>query len=86
MEKNMSEGTPAGNIDLEEKLSLRNDFSPHSFQEWKEKVEKDLKGASYEKKLITKTYDGISLNPIYTSEDLKESSFTESLPGTACTL
>jgi methylmalonyl-CoA mutase len=77
----MSEETPARNIDLKERLSLKDDFSPQFFQEWKEKVVKDLKGALYEKKLITKTYDGISLSPIYTREDFKRSPFTDSLPG-----
>ncbi|MDX1701668.1 MAG: acyl-CoA mutase large subunit family protein, partial [Melioribacteraceae bacterium] len=77
----MSEETPASDIHLEEKLKLQDDFSSPSFQEWKERVEQDLKGASYEKRLITRTYDGISLNPIYTSEDLKKTPFTDSLPG-----
>ena len=77
----MSEETPAGDIHLEEKLKLQDDFSSPSFQEWKERVEQDLKGAPYEKRLVTRSYDGISLNPIYTSEDFKESPFADSLPG-----
>ncbi len=49
-------------------LNLSSEFLPPSFEEWKAQVEKDLQGASYEKKLITKTYEGIDLQPIYTKK------------------
>ena len=42
-------------VKLEEKLNLKKDFPVPSFDEWKAQVEKDLKGESFEKKLITKT-------------------------------
>jgi len=51
----MSEEIPTENFGLDKDLNLGSEFSPPSFEEWKAQVEKDLKGASYEKKLITKT-------------------------------
>jgi methylmalonyl-CoA mutase len=77
----MSEEIPTKEFKLNPDLNLKSEFSSPTFEEWKAQVEKDLKGASYEKKLITKTYEGINLNPIYTSKDIKESPFIDSLPG-----
>ena len=77
----MSEEIPTGEFKLDKNLNLSSEFSPPSFEEWKAQVEKDLQGASYEKKLITKTYEGIDLNPIYTKNDLEKSSFALDLPG-----
>ncbi|MEE9429679.1 MAG: methylmalonyl-CoA mutase family protein [Melioribacteraceae bacterium] len=68
-------------IKLDKEVNIKQSFSPPSFDEWKAKVEIDLKGASFEKRLITKTYEGISLNPIYTKDDIKDLSFVNSLPG-----
>ena len=51
----MSEEIPTEEFKLDENLNLGSELSPPSFEEWKAQVEKDLKGASYEKKLITKT-------------------------------
>ncbi len=66
---------------MEEKFNLLIDFPPHNLEEWKKQVEADLKGESFEKKLITKTYEGINLKPIYTEEDIANLSFNESYPG-----
>jgi len=77
----MSEEVPIEKFRLNPDLNLQADFPPPTFEEWIIQVEKDLKGASYEKKLITKTYEGIDLNPIYTINDIKGSPFINSLPG-----
>ncbi len=37
---------------------------------WRKTVEAELKGASFEKKLLTKTFEGITLKPLYTRADL----------------
>jgi methylmalonyl-CoA mutase len=44
-------------------------------------VEKELKGAPFEKKLVTKTYEDINLNPIYTKANLADSQLVKELPG-----
>jgi len=77
----MPEEIPTEEFKLDKNLNLSSEFSPPNFEEWKAQVEKDLKGASFEKKLITKTYEGINLNPIYTNKDIENSPFVESLPG-----
>ncbi len=76
----MSEQFNADDVKLDAELKLSDDFSPPSFEEWKKKVEVDLKGASFEKKLLTKTYEGITLNPIYTRKEVENSPFINSLP------
>jgi methylmalonyl-CoA mutase len=76
----MSEEIPTEKFILESELKLKSEFTPPTFEEWKVQVEKDLKGASYEKKLITKTYEGINLNPIYTKKDIQNSPFIDALP------
>ena len=68
-------------IKLEEKFNLKNDFPVPSFNEWKKQVEAELKGESFEKKLVTKTYEGIDIQPIYTRNDIKNIAFLNSYPG-----
>lgn len=68
-------------VKLNENLDLIKDFPPGSIKEWKENVEKDLKGQSFEKKLHTKTYEGIELKPIYTKDDVDDLTQTNNFPG-----
>ncbi|MBK7105344.1 MAG: acyl-CoA mutase large subunit family protein [Ignavibacteriae bacterium] len=68
-------------IKLISKLDLSKEFHSPTFEEWKTNVEQELKGASYDKKMFTKTYEGIELKPIYTNEDLQKLNFVDSLPG-----
>ncbi|MCI0474465.1 MAG: acyl-CoA mutase large subunit family protein, partial [Ignavibacteria bacterium] len=66
---------------LSDKLNLKNDFPESGFDEWKKIAESDLKGVPFDKKLITKTYEGINLQPIYTSDSIKDNPLTENFPG-----
>jgi len=61
--------------------SLKEDFSNLTYEAWKQQVEKDLKGESFDKTLITKTYEGINLQPLYTSNDIKNLPQINSFPG-----
>ncbi|MCP4553401.1 MAG: methylmalonyl-CoA mutase small subunit [Bacteroidetes bacterium] len=45
-------------------------FSGATTEAWEKIIEKDLKGADYDKKLIWKTNEGIKVKPYYRSEDL----------------
>lgn len=45
-------------------LRLASDFAPATAAEWRKLVDGVLKGASFEK-LVSKTYDGIAIQPIY---------------------
>jgi len=56
---------------------FQNTFPAKDRQAWRAQVEKDLKGASYEKKLQTKMHDGIVLEPLY--DDGYE--FSSEVPG-----
>ncbi len=71
----------AQDIKLDEKPDLKKDFPIPSFEDWKKQVEKDIKGESFDKKLITKTYEEINLQPLYTSNDIKHLPQINNLPG-----
>ncbi len=58
-------------------------FPPATYEEWRAAAEKTLKGAPFEKRLITKTYEQISLQPIYNAEDIASLPHVNSLPGFA---
>ncbi|NLT52738.1 MAG: methylmalonyl-CoA mutase [Ignavibacteria bacterium] len=77
----MSGDAKASGVKLGEKADLGKDFAPVSFEEWKKVVEADLKGAEYDKKLLTKTYEGITLQPIYTRKDIENLSYVNTAPG-----
>jgi len=68
---------------MDEKLNLRETFSLPSYEEWKTAVIDSLKGADFDKVMQTKTYEGITLQPIYRKEDIQGLPFTDSLPGIA---
>jgi methylmalonyl-CoA mutase len=68
-------------VKLGEKPDLIKDFPVLSFEDWKKQVEKDLKGESFDKKLITKTYEEINLQPLYTSNDIKDLPQINNFPG-----
>lgn len=68
-------------IKLDRELKLADDFSPPTYEEWKALAEASLNGASFEKKLVTGTYEGIHLQPIYTARDLEGLNHLEEKPG-----
>lgn len=45
-------------------------FPPAQLSQWRALVDADLNGAPFDKKLVTHTYEGISLQPLYTRADL----------------
>jgi methylmalonyl-CoA mutase len=54
---------------LDQEFSLRDDFPPVSYDEWRALAEADLQGASFEQKLVSHTYEGIDIQPVYTRRD-----------------
>ena len=64
------------------KLSL-DEFPPATYEEWRNAAEESLKGAPFDKKLITATPEGIKLQPIYRKEDLAALDLAEAWPGLA---
>ncbi|MDE5785542.1 MAG: methylmalonyl-CoA mutase small subunit, partial [Duncaniella sp.] len=52
-----------------------------STAEWKAKVEADLKGAPFDKKLVWRTNEGFNVQPMYRLEDIEDLKTLNSLPG-----
>ena len=65
----------------EKKEKLFDQFPPISTAEWKAKVEADLKGAPFDKKLVWRTNEGFNVQPMYRLEDIEDLATTNSLPG-----
>lgn len=59
------------------------EFPPTPYAEWRKAIDKVLKGAAFEKRLITKTYEGIDLQPMYRQEDIAELPHLDQCPGSA---
>lgn len=64
-----------------DKEKLFEAFPPVSTKEWNEKINKDLKGADYDKKLVWKTGEGFDVQPFYRSEDINKLPHMDSYPG-----
>lgn len=65
----------------EESKRLLEAFPSHSYEEWKEAAVALLKGRPFEKTLITGTYEGFDLDPIYLRETMPELPQLGDLPG-----
>ncbi len=65
----------------DQKKKLFSEFPPVSTSDWEAVIEKDLKGADYEKKLVWNTGQGFTVKPYYREEDLQEIDGTAILPG-----
>ena len=59
---------------------LFSEFPPVSTEKWEEVINKDLKGADYEKKLVWKTIEGFKVKPYYRAEDLEHIEYLDSNP------
>ena len=62
----------------EEKLFT--EFPPISTEQWEATINKDLKGADYEKKLVWRTDEGFNVRPYYRAENLKDIDYLDTLP------
>ncbi len=65
----------------EKKELLFDQFPGISYDEWRAKVEADLKGADFNKKLVWRTNEGFNVEPIYRAEDTADLKTTDTLPG-----
>lgn len=65
----------------ENKERLFDQFPEVSYAEWRAKVEADLKGADFNKKLVWRTNEGFDVQPVYRAEDIADFKTTDSLPG-----
>ena len=60
---------------------LFSEFQAPTTEEWLAKIEVDLKGADFQKRLVWRTNEGFNVQPFYRREDLKELKGVDSLPG-----
>lgn len=51
-----------------EDLTLAGEFPPATREQWLALVEGTLKGAPFEKRLVSKTYDGLRIEPLYAGD------------------
>ena len=65
----------------EKKEKLFDMFPPISTEEWMAKINADLKGADFNKKLVWRTNEGFNVMPFYRAEDLEKLTHLGTLPG-----
>ncbi len=79
----MGESTEKGENIVSDISTMKNvTFPAPSFAEWKQEVEKSLKGKPFEK-LYSTTYENITIQPIYTRHDVEKLAYIEQYPGFA---
>ena len=66
---------------MKEEQKLFEEFPPVATGDWIEKINKDLKGADYVKKMVWKTSEGFDVKPFYRSEDIKGLGHLGTMPG-----
>lgn len=65
----------------EKKEKLFDMFPPVTTEEWKAKINVDLKGADYDRKLVWRTNEGFNVQPFYRREDLAGLPALDTMPG-----
>ncbi|MCH5177707.1 MAG: methylmalonyl-CoA mutase small subunit [Prevotellaceae bacterium] len=60
---------------------LFSEFQAPTTQEWLDKIEVDLKGADFQKRLVWRTNEGFNVQPFYRREDLEGLKAVDALPG-----
>ena len=60
---------------------LLTEFQAPTTQEWLDKIQVDLKGADFEKRMVWRTNEGFAVQPFYRREDVLKLKTPEALPG-----
>lgn len=60
---------------------LFQEFVAPTTQEWIDKIQVDLKGADYQKRMVWRTNEGFDVQPFYRREDVEKLQTPDSLPG-----
>jgi len=71
--------TPGNNPDL----ALAAEFPPAQHDVWLKLVDKILDGVPFDKKLVSRTYDGLSIHPLYTQDHWTSDGDPNGFPGAA---
>lgn len=68
---------------MSEHARLLEMFHPPTYEEWRKEVDKQLKGASFEKKLVKQTYESIDIQPMYFEKDMSGLPHMGTFPGSS---
>jgi methylmalonyl-CoA mutase len=68
---------------VSQELKFAAAFPAGSQETWLKLVDKVLAGADFEKKLVSRTYDGLAIQPLYTRADWKSAGDPSGFPGGA---
>jgi methylmalonyl-CoA mutase len=66
---------------LANEFTIRDDFPAVTYDEWRKLAEADLNGATFEQRLVTHTYEGIDIRPVYTPADHPSAADPDGFPG-----
>lgn len=66
---------------MKKREKLFTEFTAPTTQEWLDKIQVDLKGADFQKRLVWRTNEGFNVQPFYRREDLKDLKAVDCLPG-----
>ncbi len=66
---------------LAPEFTLKDDFPPVRYEDWRPLAEADLEGMPFEVKLVTHTYEGIDIQPVYTRHDRPGEGDPDGFPG-----
>jgi methylmalonyl-CoA mutase len=65
----------------DQQINFTEGFTMPTYEQWVAEVEKALKGAPFDKRMLTKTHEGITLRPIYTRQDWPAAGDPSGFPG-----
>ncbi len=68
---------------IDQAQSLLSEFPEHTYEQWHAAAEALLKGAPFEKLLVSKTYEDITIQPIYRREDIANLEHRKHFPGSS---
>ena len=66
---------------IDKGLDLAADFPPATYEQWRKNAEAELKGAPFEKRLISRTFEGIDIQPLYTAANWPSAGDPSGFPG-----
>jgi len=72
---------PTHELSMPDTMPLLEGFQAVTYEQWRELVDADLRGAPFEKKLVTHTYEGLNIQPVYTPRDFQNDADPSGFPG-----
>jgi methylmalonyl-CoA mutase len=66
---------------IDKDLDIAADFPPTSYAEWRSVVEAELQGVPFEKKLVSRTLEGLEIQPLYPTARWLSSGDASGFPG-----